>query len=209
MAGRKIELFMNVRPRPNRAFYLKPEGLAANGLAYLPAFNTYVRGKYEKTGKKLLNQVTGDFADQGENRLQILPPTRERVMEYVAEMKRRVPIEKARLEELLEEDLETVRDEYVPADERRVYRDRIRSLKRKIESIDQLVPTLPQAFRFFQREYQLKLAEAVPDDFKKHMGAVMQQQDLMVQSEKLIKELEAEEAGAAPAPPSDEAVPIG
>jgi len=172
-------------------WYLAPwGGTAREALVYLPGFNDAVRQRMVRKGFKLLSQAVGDFSERGENALRIGPPTDEAIQEVIDELRRRRPSTIEALKDEVEEANLILKDALADADEKKVYRRRLRQLKKLIAEAEADEPNEAELRAFFYREQAERAAISVPLSYRQAVAAAQQERFWRSQIEEAEAEVE-------------------
>lgn len=152
----------------NHGWYLHPQGCeGSEAFVYLPAYAAEVRDSYVQRGFMLLSVATGDMRGSGQNALRINPPSDDRINAAIAELQRRVSVERTRIEEAIAEAKESLEDSDLPSDERKLIRRRVRQLEAILKTLGQGIPTLGEARLFFMREYRDRVKMGLPSETRR------------------------------------------
>ncbi len=144
-----------ITPDRTYAFYLHPRGSGGSeAIAYLPAFNHWMRDRLTSRGFRMLSQVSGDFSEKS-SPLTVNPPADQTIEEMIDELESRIGADGERLTAEIEQCKERMED--TEAKERGIYRQRLKQLDREFKSLGRHIPSFEVAKKFFIRVHRAQL----------------------------------------------------
>ena len=122
------------------AWFLQPSGIdPGDALGFFGVATASERQSLIRRGFVLLGDVVGDMSNP-EDPLVIRPPTMARCEEALSELRRRVPVERDRLLQLMRESEVASTDAGLPMSERQIYRERAEAFRFKIAESYRVLP---------------------------------------------------------------------